>query len=708
MTGQGVYQAIQFLKKQTLRTIKFCYFSVIKDFSAESNHFKLFLLAYFAGHYRVTSKLPRSRLVDRVLVPYWNHNVGLLNLNRIFNCSQMRKTLPLPQSDRRKVQVTFRFNPPLAKKFHNYSKTLREVADTNWLQKFLQDSCDCSISTYVYQPFGHVVTGEISILPTYNLQIAFTKGSKFRLPVFLTKDNMLIQLLTIFNDYCCRISKRNKIPIGHFSACKVLFTDLANKRMASLSKHTGTKTTPLTGADWKYLRKFQEKFVIVPADKASDNYIFVCKHYYLQVLCKELGIAQHLGTFAVAGNGVYERVSLDLQSILRNHKAYASYLGFVSKPEDEVLPKIFAVPKLHKTPYKFRFIAGAHKSSIKKPSLLLHRILQFLRKHFRNYAAIASRRTGKRFFWSVDNSEAVIQLLNRVKTSKVVFTADFSTLFTNLPHAVVRTYLQKLIDLCYKNSGKAYINVTYDKVLYCKDLCASNLVGGQAFLQGELYELLDFVLDNTFVTFAGNVFRQCKGVPMGGNASPLLADLTLAMLEFEYVKNHNPFQWTVARYVDDLIVLDCLDFLTLAKEIYPNELVLEIVLLGNESHFLDLHLLLINGEIIIKVFNKVDSFPFKVNRFGYPDNTVPRQSHAAVLYSQLVRYCRICSKKEHFIEKSRDLFLVYSKRNFDHTLLYSTFLRFAARNNSLLMKYIFPSKRTIALLATKIFHKFPT
>ncbi len=145
--------------------------------------------------------------------------------------------------------------------------------------------------------------------------------------------------------------------------------------------------------------------------------------------------------FTAAGNGVYEPVSLELQSILNKHKTYASYLGLVNKAEDEVMPKIFAVPKLHKSPYKFRFIASAHNSSIKKHSLLLHRILHFLHTHLRNYAAIASRRTGKRFFWSVDNSEAVIQLLRRAKSSKVVFTADFSTLFTKLPHTVIKTCL---------------------------------------------------------------------------------------------------------------------------------------------------------------------------------------------------------------------------------------------------------------------------
>ena len=31
------------------------------------------------------------------------------------------------------------------------------------------------------------------------------------------------------------------------------------------------------------------------------------------------------------------------------------------------------------------------------------------------------------------------------------------------------------------------------------------------------------------------MFKQIKGIPMGGNASPLIADLFLANLEFKYM-----------------------------------------------------------------------------------------------------------------------------------------------------------------------------
>ncbi len=291
----------------------------------------------------------------------------------------------------------FQFNPPLSKKLHNYSKTLKDVQDMATLQHLLQNSCQCNASPFAYLLHGHVITGDLQILPTQNLRVAFSKGSKFRLPVFVTNDKLLRELTAIFDCYCFKISKRNKIAVGNFIALKRVFIELIEARVALLPKGHNSGTVNLTGSDWRSLRRFQERFVVVPADKATGNYIIVCKNFYLSVLCEELGITHQLNAFTVNGNAVYTPASTDIQLILNKHASFSFYLGCLTKAENKVLPKIFAVPKLHKNPYKFRFIAGAHYSTLKDVSVLLHRILQFLKVHFWNYTAIASQRTGNGF-----------------------------------------------------------------------------------------------------------------------------------------------------------------------------------------------------------------------------------------------------------------------------------------------------------------------
>ena len=44
------------------------------------------------------------------------------------------------------------------------------------------------------------------------------------------------------------------------------------------------------------LSRLHENFVIVPADKASNNYTFVCKRHYVDILIEELGLHSFLET----------------------------------------------------------------------------------------------------------------------------------------------------------------------------------------------------------------------------------------------------------------------------------------------------------------------------------------------------------------------------------------------------------------------------
>ena len=41
--------------------------------------------------------------------------------------------------------------------------------------------------------------------------------------------------------------------------------------------------------------------------------------------------------------------------------------------------------------------------------------------------------------------------------------------------------------------------------------------------------MLEFLIDNIFVTFGGRVFQHTIGIPMGTNCAPLLADVSLLL-----------------------------------------------------------------------------------------------------------------------------------------------------------------------------------
>ena len=51
-----------------------------------------------------------------------------------------------------------------------------------------------------------------------------------------------------------------------------------------------------------------------------------------------------------------------------------------------------------------------------------------------------------------------------------------------------------------------------------------------------MISMLEFLIDNIFVSFGGILFQQVVGIPMGTNCAPLLADLFLYSYESEFLQ----------------------------------------------------------------------------------------------------------------------------------------------------------------------------
>jgi hypothetical protein len=92
--------------------------------------------------------------------------------------------------------------------------------------------------------------------------------------------------------------------------------------------------------------------------------------------------------------------------------------------------------------------------------------------------------------------------------------------------------------------------------------------------------MLEFLIDNIFVSFGGILFQQVVGIPMGTNCAPLLADLFLYSYESEFLqklvkdkKMHEArdFNFTY-RYIDDVVSINNSRFAEFLPLIYPPEL----------------------------------------------------------------------------------------------------------------------------------------
>ena len=106
----------------------------------------------------------------------------------------------------------------------------------------------------------------------------------------------------------------------------------------------------------------QNKYVFVPADKAPNNIIIICKRH-IETLIKELGLDN---CSTPTGNSTYTSCQMSSEDIVNTH--------------DKRLPYLYWTPKLHKSPVKHRFIAGSSKCTTKQLPSLLTKILTVTRK----------------------------------------------------------------------------------------------------------------------------------------------------------------------------------------------------------------------------------------------------------------------------------------------------------------------------------------
>ncbi len=107
---------------------------------------------------------------------------------------------------------------------------------------------------------------------------------------------------------------------------------------------------------------------------------------------------------------------------------------------------MYWIPKLHKSPYKARFIANSKSCTTTKLSKLLTTCLTAIKDHLKRYFDKVYENNGINYFWSIKNSNEVLDKFEaKHHQASSVSSYDFSTLYTTLPHNLIKAKITTLI-----------------------------------------------------------------------------------------------------------------------------------------------------------------------------------------------------------------------------------------------------------------------
>ena len=91
----------------------------------------------------------------------------------------------------------------------------------------------------------------------------------------------------------------------------------------------------------------------------------------------------------------------------------AAKFGLFVDEDHSKLPTLYWLPKLHKRPYKSRFIATSSACTTTELSIILTSCHTAIKNHVIKYCTTVYERNGKKLFWSIKNSG---EILNKLKS----------------------------------------------------------------------------------------------------------------------------------------------------------------------------------------------------------------------------------------------------------------------------------------------------
>ena len=616
-----------------------------------------------------------------------------MSIESIIRDSQVSSFLPGPIKNRLPLKVFYRYNPPINRKLLNYNKVLKNLTKEG-ICNILKQDCLCSSSEYTCNHYNHIITGNLEFISNIRLRKLMSFGAKYREPIAKTPDEIKDTMYAHIDKFIQSKANKYNIKTENFTDWEIKVKDIISNRINFFVDNYKDifSCKPSLFVDEevkKYIKKLHHDFVVTVADKAANNFVFICKKLYITVLMNEMGVDAQ--TLLCNGNQTYSYATENKEDIISNAvRQIKDSFNIVVPKEDLYIPSIFWNPKLHKTPYKARFIAGARRCVTKSLAIKINRGLQVIKASFINYCKTVYQRTGYNFNWSINSSE---QFLDRIKYLEIwsmqVF--DFTTLYTNLNLQDVEKSLVGLFDLLFSLKNK-YICINYCKAFFSKKKYNSFHCFDIALFK----KAINFILQHTYISFGGFILKQTKGIPMGGNCSSPIADLYLSFQEFLYMKrllkekkfglakllsNNN-------RYVDDVIILNYKRFGNKSHEIYPGDLIIERNGTDDKNVcYLDIEIKINNDIVNTTLFNKTDNFNFPVVMFTFPSGNIPMALGYNIYFGQVLRYAKICSDRRDFIRASAGLFRTLYIRGYNKETLYKRFIKVFRKDNFLLYKF---------------------
>ena len=169
------------------------------------------------------------------------------------------------------------------------------------------------------------------------LRDLLSKGPKYREPVSYSWHQNFDIIMDACEENARRWTKKEDVEVDTLSEWIKSIADVLKRRIRRLKHSVNTRHESIFSDPdvARELSRLHDNCVIVPADKGSNNYTFVCKRHYVSILSEELGLN------SLPGNPTYNLTDLSASEVLDNHKSVLTSFRIETSDDELDLPYIY-------------------------------------------------------------------------------------------------------------------------------------------------------------------------------------------------------------------------------------------------------------------------------------------------------------------------------------------------------------------------------
>ena len=196
------------------------------------------------------------------------------------------------------------------------------------------------------------------------------------------------------------LSSKSKLPPNSFDEWKTNIITQVKYKISKLKtkKYILSKKQSILDADdvKEELNNLQKKYVIVPIDKAANNFAFICKNFYISRMLSEVGMIGE-------PNETYQQTFICKTSIIDDNVKINKKYGLDTLENQKSLPIMYWTPKMHKSPVGARFIIASKKCSTKPLTEAVSKTFKMIFAHVNSFHKKSVFYSGFNRFWVVEN-----------------------------------------------------------------------------------------------------------------------------------------------------------------------------------------------------------------------------------------------------------------------------------------------------------------